>query len=94
MTIGLEDSFPCQYVGRMKENQPGIYYITGESQSVVEKSPFLEKLRKKGFEVLYMVDPIDEYCVGQFKEYDGIKVLSVTKIVLKMQETDLEYTRL
>merc|ERR1711953_895140 len=78
------------YVGRMSEKQSGIYYITGESKRSVETSPFLEKLKKKGYEVLYMVDPIDEYCVQQLKEYDGKKLLSATKEGLDLQEDEDE----
>merc|ERR1719324_1752638 len=78
------------YVSRMDDNQPGIYYITGESHQAVKTSPFLEKLQKKGYEVLYMVDPIDEYAVQQLKEYEGKKLLSATKEGLAMQETEDE----
>merc|ERR1711957_562362 len=78
------------YVSRMDDKQPGVYYITGESKKSVETSPFLEKLKKKGYEVLYMVDPIDEYCVQQLKEFDGKKLLSATKEGLNMAEDDDE----
>ena len=78
------------YVSRMSDNQPGIYYITGESKRSVETSPFLEKLKKKGYEVLFMVDPIDEYAVQQLKEYEGKKLLAATKEGLDIAQDDDE----
>jgi len=78
------------YVSRMDDKQPGIYYITGESKRSVETSPFLEKLKKKGYEVIYMVDPIDEYAVQQLKEFEGKKLLSATKEGLQIEEDEDE----
>jgi len=78
------------YVSRMDDKQPGIYFITGESKQAVETSPFLERLKKKGYEVLYMVDPIDEYAVQQLKEFEGKKLLSATKEGLDILEDDDE----
>merc|ERR1719207_198895 len=77
-----------EYVDRMKEGQNDIYYITGESIAAVSSSPFLETLRKKGLEVLYMVDPIDEYAVQQLKEFDGKKLKSTTKEGLDIEDED------
>eukprot|EP00493_Phyllostaurus_siculus_P009132 UN09246 len=77
-----------EYVDRMKEGQNDIYYITGESIAAVSSSPFLESLRKKGLEVLYMVDPIDEYAVQQLKEFDGKKLKSTTKEGLEIDDED------
>merc|ERR1711920_242332 len=77
-----------EYVDRMKEGQNDIYYITGESITAVSSSPFLENLRKKGLEVMYMVDPIDEYAVQQLKEFDGKKLKSVTKEGLDVDDED------
>merc|ERR1712194_331163 len=78
------------YVSRMKEDQKEIFCITGESKKAVECSPFMETLKKKGLEVLYMTDPIDEYAIQQLKEYDGKKILNVTKEGLKIEKSDEE----
>jgi len=79
-----------EYVAKMKEGQKDIYYITGESLKSVAQSPFIESLKKRGFEVLYMVDPIDEYAVQQLKEYDGKKLKSCTKEGLELDDTEEE----
>jgi molecular chaperone HtpG len=78
------------YVSRMTDKQPGIYYITGESKRSVESSPFIERLKKKGYEVLFMVDPIDEYAVQQMKEFEGKKLLSATKEGLSIEDDEDE----
>ncbi|XP_063079831.1 heat shock protein HSP 90-beta [Engraulis encrasicolus] len=79
-----------EYVTRMKENQKAIYYITGENKDQVANSAFVERVRKRGFEVIYMTEPIDEYCVQQLKEFDGKNLVSVTKEGLELPEDEEE----
>merc|ERR1712142_453552 len=78
------------YVERMKESQKVIYYITGESKEAVENSPFLEALKKRDLEVLYMVDPIDEYAIQQLKDYQGKSMACATKEGLDLGLTEDE----
>ena len=92
-TSGDETTSLKDYCSRMKENQKHIYYITGENKEVVENSSFVERLRKRNFEVLYMCDPIDEYAVQQLKEYDGKTLTSVTKEGLELPEDEEEKKR-
>merc|ERR1711890_69164 len=77
-----------EYVSRMKENQKSIYYITGESKDQVSNSAFVERVKKRGYEVIYMTEPIDEYCVQQLKEYDGKNLVGVTKEGLEMPDDE------
>lgn len=79
-----------EYVSRMKENQKHIYYITGENRDQVANSSFVERVKKRGFEVIYMTEPIDEYVVQQMREYDGKSLVSVTKEGLELPEDEEE----
>merc|ERR1712159_30030 len=83
-----------KYISRMKKGQKSIYYISGESKESVEKSPYLERLRKKGYEVLYYIDPIDEYAMPQLTEFKGFQFAGANKENLKLEDDDLEEKKL
>jgi molecular chaperone HtpG len=75
------------YVTRMKTKQKDIFYITGETKAGVENSPFVEKMRFQGIEVLFLTEPIDEYCIGQLKEYASHRLVCVTKEGLRLESS-------
>merc|ERR1711892_1628401 len=87
---GDEMCFLADYVSRMQENQKDIFSITGETKEVVATSSFVERLKKRGLEVVYMTEPIDEYVVQQLKEFDGKNLVSVTKEGLELPEDEAE----
>jgi len=84
-TISLKE-----YIARKKENQKEIYVITGDSRASVAASPFVEALKKRDLEVIYMVDPIDEYVIQQMKDFDGFKLKNCSKEGLEFDQTEDE----
>ena len=83
--ISLDD-----YVKNMKKGQNDIYFISGESVRSVINSPFLERLKSNGYDVLLHIDPLDEYVSQQLKEYDGKKMVNASSKALSMDESDEE----
>merc|ERR1719240_1987035 len=75
-----------KYISRMKKGQKNIYYISAESKEAAEKSPYLERFRKKDIEVLYYVDPIDEYAMPQLTEFKGFQFMGANKENLKFDD--------
>ncbi|XP_028307533.1 endoplasmin [Gouania willdenowi] len=77
-----------QYVERMKEKQDKIYFMAGTSRKEAESSPFVEKLLKKGYEVIYLTEPVDEYCIQALPEFDGKRFQNVAKEGIKFDESE------
>ncbi|KAB2096511.1 hypothetical protein ERO13_A01G110500v2 [Gossypium hirsutum] len=73
-----------QYISRMKSGQKDIFYITGISKEQLEKSPFLERLKKKNYEVIFFTDPVDEYLMQYLMDYEGKQFQNVSKDGLKI----------
>merc|ERR1711933_316281 len=79
-----------EYISRMKEGQDKIYFVTGEGRKAAEISPAMEKMRQKGYEVLYMVDPLDEICSQSIVDFEGKKLVDINKAGLDLDKTEDE----
>nr|P27741.1 RecName: Full=Heat shock protein 83; Short=HSP 83 [Leishmania amazonensis]AAA29250.1 heat shock protein 83 [Leishmania amazonensis] len=78
------------YVTRMKAEQNSIYYITGDSKKKLESSPFIEQAKRRGFEVLFMTEPYDEYVMQQVKDFEDKKFACLTKEGVHFEESEEE----
>lgn len=83
-----------KYVERMKDKQDLIYYIAGTDRNELERSPFVERLLKKGYEVLYLTDPIDEYTMQSLPEFEGKRFQNVAKDGLQIDKSKQAEERL
>merc|ERR1712066_712218 len=79
-----------EYISRMKEGQDKIYFVTGEGKKAAEIAPAMEKMRQKDYEVLYMVDPLDEICSQSITDYEGMKLVDINKAGLDFNKTEEE----
>ncbi|XP_075970978.1 heat shock protein 90 Gp93 [Anticarsia gemmatalis] len=89
-----EMTFLADYVARMKPGQNHIYYIAGASRAEVQKSPFAERLVRRGYEVLYLTEAVDEYCLSSLPEYDGKKFQNIAKEIFDLEESEQEQERM
>ncbi|CAH2106914.1 unnamed protein product [Euphydryas editha] len=90
---GAGMTFLADYVARMKPNQNHIYYIAGASRAEVEKSPFAERLVRSGYEVLYLTEAVDEYCLSSLPEYEGKKFQNIAKEIFDLNENEQQKER-
>ncbi|MET7394524.1 molecular chaperone HtpG [Dactylosporangium sp. NPDC005572] len=88
-STAAESTTLAEYVGRMKDGQKDIYYMTGESRAMVEKSPHLEAFLAKGYEVLILTDPVDEVWVERVTEFEGKPLQSVAKGKVDLGESEI-----
>merc|ERR1712190_446076 len=79
-----------EYISRMKEGQDKIFFVTGEGRKAAEIAPAMEKMRQKGYEVLYMVDPLNEICSQSIVDFEGKKMVDINKAGLDLDKSDDE----
>ena len=79
-----------EYVNNMQDSQNNIYFITGENEDALNNSPFIEKLKSKGYEVLFLTDPMDEYAIQHVRDFEGKKLVCASKEGFLIEETEDE----